>query len=246
MSESDVQQGAGWLAYWALQGEEPLEFALSYLSSVGERIGWISKSLEGVQLGTEITEELAELRLFFAGLGASANRNQPTPYELSIDRKGHLTLKPRRGRPRRERGKVRKYREAAIAMLKRKPRGPDGRGGYAAAALEVSKETGLDRSEIERWASHLEAASDNLTKYRQRLHKLDWYQGRFWPGEQRQEQVYLAACTAAEAVDAGAALDNLAAQLASQHGLTLLEAREWIVGVAHESRWRELNPYIGK
>ena len=148
MAESlrDADVGPEWLAYYALTADEPIRFAKQYLASAHERLGRalsLCRDKGGTRLvPKEAEQEIAAVRLFLIGLASAADPDQKTPVNLKLDR--------RRGRPRRNIKKITAYRQAAHRVLKLKPR------GYEAAVTEVAKDTGLDATEIEAWASSLE------------------------------------------------------------------------------------------
>lgn len=135
-----------WLGFYALTNDEPADLALEYIATAHKRIGRAlaaARAPDGCSLlPADTLSELVDLQLFLIGLAQAADPKQRTPV--------HLKLVRRKGRPKRNIVKVVEYRKAAHQVLERKP------DGYDAALTEVAKETGLDRTEIEAWASHLE------------------------------------------------------------------------------------------
>ena len=138
--------GADWLAYRAITSDEPAERALEYLATAHERLDRALARCRDQQgkrlLPSDVEGELAGLKLVLMALAMAADPKKRTTLNLKLSR--------RRGRPKRTGDKILSYRRAASELLERKLR------GYDAAVLEIAKETGLDRSEIEAWASHLE------------------------------------------------------------------------------------------
>ena len=138
--------GPAWLGFYALTNDEPIECALDYIATAHKRVWAALTAARGPDgkslLPQEAVKELADLQLFLIGLAQAADPDQKTPVNLKLVR--------RRGRPRRNIIQVNDYRRVARQVLDRKPE------GYDAALIEVAKETGLDRTEIEAWASHLE------------------------------------------------------------------------------------------
>ena len=142
----DPSIGAEWLAYYALTEDEPMRFAVEYMKTAHSRLGRAlaqCRDASGERLiPKEAEEELSAVHLFLVGLSMAADPEHKTPVNVKLVR--------RRGRPKRDISKVVKYRTAATKLLSSKKR------GYDAAAREVAQETGLDRTEIEAWASHIE------------------------------------------------------------------------------------------
>jgi hypothetical protein len=142
----DRSIGPAWLGFYALTKDEPPEMALEYIATAHNRVWSALQAAKGSDgkslLPPAVVEELVDLKLFLVGLALAADPNVRTPVNLKLVR--------RKGRPKRTIVQTNAYRRAAHEVNQRKPQ------GYDAAVLEVAKETGLDRSEIEAWASHLE------------------------------------------------------------------------------------------
>lgn len=138
--------GADWLAYYAIMRDEPPERALEYLATAHERLNQAIAACRDPQgkplLPSHVEGELIGLKLVLIALAMAADPDQRTTLNLKLER--------RRGRPRRSLDKVHSYRRAALKVLQIKG------DGYDAALTEVAKDTGLDRTEIEAWASHLQ------------------------------------------------------------------------------------------
>lgn len=140
------------LAFLALTKDEPPELALDYLKVANARLGWAMSVITGPKTDDEARKaalkEVTEIRLLLMGLAFAADPEHATQVNLKLVR--------RKGRPRRNIVTTGEYRQAARHLLARKA------DGYDAAAREVAQETGLDRTEIEAWASHLEKQQSAL------------------------------------------------------------------------------------
>jgi hypothetical protein len=146
VTESLKGPSPAWLAFYALTRDEPIDNALEYLGSAHKRV-WsalcAAREPDGqTRLPPGAVKELVDLQLFLIGLAQVADPNQKTPVNLKFVR--------RPGRPNRSMHLIRRYQRAGREVLRLKPKGYDG------AVTEVAKATGLDRKEIEAWASSLE------------------------------------------------------------------------------------------
>jgi hypothetical protein len=142
----DSSIGPAWLGFYALTKDEPPDLALEYIATAHKRVSAALAAARGPDgksmLPAAAVEDLVDLKLFLIGLAQAADPETLTPVNLKLVR--------RKGRPKRNIVKIIEYRKAARKVLERKSE------GYDAAVLEVARETGLDRSEIEAWASHLD------------------------------------------------------------------------------------------
>lgn len=146
MAEALRQVEPEWLAFYALTKDEPLEFALDYLATAHSRLGeamTLCRDAQGKLLvPPEAMAEMSGVHLFLIALAMAA--------DPSVKTAANLRLTPRRGRPNRNIVKINDYRKAARRINALKPE------GYEAAVNEIAKESGLDRSELEAWAAHIE------------------------------------------------------------------------------------------
>lgn len=139
---------AGLQAYSAIvRGDEPIDPAYAYAKVAAELVNAALDELRDCNgeptIPASAFSKIAEVRLYLIGLSMAADPNVKTARKLAFPK--------RPGRPRRSIEKVGDYRRAAHQVIKRKDR------GYDAALTEVAKETGLDRTEIEAWAGHIQA-----------------------------------------------------------------------------------------
>lgn len=144
------------LAYLALTDDEPIEFALDYISSAYERMTAALSALRddrGQRLvPAAVEDQLSGIALFLLGLSQSADPEAKTQY--------NLVFKRPKGRPKKTIVDVNLYRDAARLLNRRKAE-----VGYHSAVAEVVDKTGLDRSKLQAWASHLEREAAALNKY---------------------------------------------------------------------------------
>jgi hypothetical protein len=142
----DPSVGDAMLAFLALTQDEPPELALEYLRTAHARLDKAIAACRDASgklaLPAEAERDLSDLKLVLVGLALAADPDVKTPVNLRLVR--------RKGRPKRNIVRVNDYRRAAHQLLARKP------DGYDAAAVEIARETGLDKTEIEAWASHIE------------------------------------------------------------------------------------------
>jgi hypothetical protein len=120
--------------------------ALEYIATAHRRVDAALRAADGPDgismLPPAAVDELVDLKLFLMGLALAADPKAKTPVNLKLVR--------RQGRPKKNIIQTNAYRKAARELNRRKSR------GYDAAVIEIASETGLDRSEIQAWASHLE------------------------------------------------------------------------------------------
>ena len=223
MADQDGGVGPEWLAYDALQGEEPVEFALEYLTTAFERVAFVIWRLRSEvafsNLPLDVEKELSGLQLFLLALGNSANAEIPTPIVLKLD--------PRRGRPKNTRARAQASRDAAQQLLERqRDLGP------RAAATEAAERFGIPLSEAGIWATHLEAETKRFAAFRAMLARARHVEGRFERGDQRARAMYLAAISALDRVDQGADLTEEAIAFGNTYQLDAAEAERWIRDVA--------------
>ena len=138
----------GLLAYSAIvRGDEPIDPAFDYARAAA---GLLADALDDLRdddgapiIPAGAFAKLTEVHLFLLALALAADDSSSTARNLAFPK--------RRGRPRKSIEKIGEYRKAARMMLDRAS------AGYDAALVEVAKETGLDKTEIEGWAAKIKA-----------------------------------------------------------------------------------------
>lgn len=147
--------GAEMLAYLALTQDEPIECATAFLADAHTRFGRALRALRNddgaLLVSPEVEKELSGIHLFLIGLAQAADPDQKTQYNLIFRRS--------KGRPKKNIVKVNEYRRAARHIISRKAE-----IGYHAAVAEAVANYGVDRSEVQAWASHIEAQLADLDK----------------------------------------------------------------------------------
>ena len=139
-----TELGPEWLAYYALTQDEPIEFAEQYLKTAHERVGKVLAQCRGKNvLPPQAAKELADLQLFLMGLAMAADPTKKTPVNLRFVRA--------KGRPKKNIVLINRYRAAALNVLRHKEE-----HGYDSAVTAAVATSGLNRTEVEAWASHLE------------------------------------------------------------------------------------------
>ncbi|WP_126172861.1 hypothetical protein [Altericroceibacterium xinjiangense] len=89
-TKRDPSVGAEWLAWWALQGDEPLECVLDYLEEAEEELGKLIA--ENDRLSRADDNFLSGLHLVLIGLAGAIRGEGETVYKLEFKR-------ARRGKP---------------------------------------------------------------------------------------------------------------------------------------------------
>ena len=138
----------GLLAYSAIvRGDEPINpafaFAIEAAGKFAEALDELRDESGEPLIAPETFAKLSEVNIFLLALSKAADDEVPTARNLDFPK--------RRGRPRKSIEKIGSYRIAAYKVLERAPL------GYDAALIEVAKETGLDRTEIEAWVARIKA-----------------------------------------------------------------------------------------
>jgi hypothetical protein len=154
-SKRDKSIGAEWLAWYALQGDEPPEFLGLYLDAAAPLLGeYIARERKSIK--PKDKEFLSALHLVLIGLASAAKADGNTALKIDLKR-------VRRGKPidtferARIGHKAARIVEAAVS------------GGIKkeAAIAQATAETGLSRAEIFSWLRHRRHLAD--PEWRERL-----------------------------------------------------------------------------
>lgn len=222
--------GPHMLAYLALTADEPVTLAMDYLRTAHERLGWALNACRGA-VAAEAQAEIAGVRLFLIALAGAANPETKTPV--------NLTLKRRKGRPRKTIVDVQRLRAAGRQILERKEH-----DGYHSAAYGAASEFEVDRTEAQAWASHLEHEVERLADHMKRMKLYRNAGGSFEADEKNEMRVYTIARRAVHRIDGGADQENELQQAMMETGLDRVEVHNWIREIAHVERWRRFNALI--
>ncbi|MBS7670977.1 hypothetical protein [Croceicoccus gelatinilyticus] len=145
-SKRDPSIGKEWLAWYALNGDEPLEFVGEYLMDALPILGgYIAKSRQNMSQEDEAF--LSGLHLVLIGLAGAVNGDGSVPYKLTRAKRGKPINKHDRA--------LNGHRAAAIVeslvALNIK---------QEAAVAQATEETGMSRAEIFTWLKHRRDWSD--------------------------------------------------------------------------------------
>jgi hypothetical protein len=221
--------GPHWLAYRALTGrDEPAEFALEYLASAHRRLDLITIAVRqnDEALLDEALTELANVKLVLIGLAEALRQDR-------------VKLKGFRGRPHRSRDKRDDYRRAARHLLSKKST-----DGYHSAAADASTEFGLDKSEIKSRASHLENEPEMHKRYMEWMTFTRQAGGSFEPGEEREQEIFRAACEAVLRMRDGQLHEAVVPTAAQKAGISEDEMRKWVAEVGFALNMKMAGTFI--
>lgn len=150
-TKRDPSVGKEWLAWYALQGDEPLECVAEYLDFASQSLGKLCAAKQEA-LTPDERKFLAGLHLMLIGLSSAATGDGGTEYRLTFKRK--------RGKPinRHDRAllghKVAGWVEREVRAGKQQEQ----------AVLEAVENFGLSRAEIFAWLKHRRIPADQLAE----------------------------------------------------------------------------------
>lgn len=199
-------RGPHWLAYDAITGDEPIEFAIDYLKEAYQWLGMVKAA------DRDSEKALADVNLVLVGLSVALKSEM-----ISLRRKRG------RGRPKRSSTDRANLRNAANQLLRDKQR-----FGYHAAALQARDDFGIDETEIKKWAAHFAAVQPNHQNRLQELKRARQLGGSFEEGEESEMAIYKSAMeVVSRAGDALPSEDQLAS-IASKHSIEISEFKIWV------------------
>lgn len=156
-SKRDPAIGAQWLAWWALQGDEPLEFVGDYLGQAAQTLSEYLFRTES-EIAPEDEEFLTGLHLVLLGLAAAADDEGKAPFKIVFKNRN-------KGKPINTFDRARIGNRAASIVEEGVREGCKQESAIAYAM----QETGLSRSEIFSWLRHRRNWSNQ--DFREKLRK---------------------------------------------------------------------------
>lgn len=157
MKEDQSNLSAEWAAYYALQGDEPLECVFEALTQLREQIGLLSAGRleEG-----EASKIISNTHFFLIAIEELFN-----PRGISIFR-AEITKRKRGPIP--SRHSIAKRHHKAVSLVRKLQR--EGWESVEAAVQQASDETGVSRAEIFAWMKGRKFWEENSPEYISRLH----------------------------------------------------------------------------
>lgn len=144
-TKRDPSIGKEWLAWWALQGDEPLDCIPDYLRDANEYLGdFLAANRD--ELTPDDHHFFAGLRLALIGLAGAARGDGSTEYKLDFKR-------ARRGKPINKMDRALQGNGAASWVEREIEHGKQ----QEQAVLEAVEQFGLSRAEIFSWLKHQRA-----------------------------------------------------------------------------------------